>query len=141
MFVTLQVCCTDIGHVVMAKAGLARNNLRSMAKGDLAFFYHSNCKVPGIVGVMEIVQEHSVDGKQDCLPEATALIIAATRIGVRYRASLFRFKVRQRQAQMVRCACRISAQVQRNHQTQGSAEIRRSWWSPCRHANSQTVAS
>ncbi|MCJ1419013.1 hypothetical protein MMC32_005364 [Xylographa parallela] len=39
----------------------ARNNLRSMAKGDLAFFYHSNCKVPGIVGVMEIVQEHSVD--------------------------------------------------------------------------------
>ncbi|MCJ1400676.1 hypothetical protein MMC11_003884 [Xylographa trunciseda] len=39
----------------------ARNNLRSMTKGDLAFFYHSNCKVPGIVGVMEIVQEHSVD--------------------------------------------------------------------------------
>ncbi|MCJ1436092.1 hypothetical protein MMC27_005470 [Xylographa pallens] len=39
----------------------ARNNLRSMVKGDLAFFYHSNCKVPGIVGVMEIVQEHSVD--------------------------------------------------------------------------------
>lgn len=33
-----------------------------MMKGDLAFFYHSNCKVPGIVGTMEIVQEHSVDG-------------------------------------------------------------------------------
>lgn len=32
-------------------------------KGDLAFFYHSNCKVPGIVGIMEIVEEHSVDGK------------------------------------------------------------------------------
>ena len=32
-------------------------------KGDMAFFYHSNCKVPGIVGTMEIVQEHSVDGK------------------------------------------------------------------------------
>ncbi|MCJ1385245.1 hypothetical protein MMC17_008366 [Xylographa soralifera] len=39
----------------------ARNNLRSMTKGDLAFFYHSNCKVPGIVGVMQVVQEHSVD--------------------------------------------------------------------------------
>jgi len=33
-----------------------------MRKGDLAFFYHSNCKTPGIVGIMEIVREHSVDG-------------------------------------------------------------------------------
>ncbi|KAL2040245.1 hypothetical protein N7G274_007148 [Stereocaulon virgatum] len=40
---------------------VARNNMRLMMKGDLAFFYHSNCKVPGIVGIMEIVQEHSVD--------------------------------------------------------------------------------
>jgi hypothetical protein len=39
----------------------ARNNLRSMKKGDLAFFYHSNCKVPAIVGIMEIVKEHSPD--------------------------------------------------------------------------------
>ncbi len=37
--------------------------MRAMTKGDLAFFYHSNCKVPGIVGIMEIVEEHSVDGK------------------------------------------------------------------------------
>ena len=41
----------------------ARNNMRAMSKGDQAFFYHSNCKVPGIVGVMEIVQESSVDGR------------------------------------------------------------------------------
>jgi predicted RNA-binding protein with PUA-like domain len=34
-----------------------------MKKGELAFFYHSNCKEPGIVGTMEIVQEHSVDCK------------------------------------------------------------------------------
>lgn len=40
----------------------AKNLMRDMKKGDYAFFYHSNCKVPGIVGVMEIVQEHSVDG-------------------------------------------------------------------------------
>ncbi|KAK4674990.1 hypothetical protein QC764_502200 [Podospora pseudoanserina] len=39
----------------------ARNNLRAMKKGDLAFFYHSNCKEPGIVGTMEIVKEHSPD--------------------------------------------------------------------------------
>ncbi|KKZ66407.1 hypothetical protein EMCG_07911 [[Emmonsia] crescens] len=40
---------------------IARNNMRSMKKGDLAFFYHSNCKVPGIAGIMEIVREHSID--------------------------------------------------------------------------------
>ncbi|EKD18748.1 AT DNA binding protein [Drepanopeziza brunnea f. sp. 'multigermtubi' MB_m1] len=39
----------------------ARNNLRAMKKGDLAFFYHSSCKVPAIVGTMEIVAEHSPD--------------------------------------------------------------------------------
>ncbi|CAG7924170.1 unnamed protein product [Penicillium olsonii] len=40
---------------------VAKNLMRDMKKGDYAFFYHSNCKVPGIVGVMEIVQEHSPD--------------------------------------------------------------------------------
>ncbi|KAI9797102.1 MAG: hypothetical protein M1835_002090 [Candelina submexicana] len=39
----------------------ARNNMRLMRKGELAFFYHSNCKVPGVAGIMRIVQEHSVD--------------------------------------------------------------------------------
>ncbi|KAJ5681868.1 Thymocyte nuclear protein 1 [Penicillium maclennaniae] len=40
---------------------VARNIMREMKKGDYAFFYHSNCKVPGVVGIMEIVQEHSTD--------------------------------------------------------------------------------
>jgi predicted RNA-binding protein with PUA-like domain len=35
----------------------ARNNLRAMRQGDLAFFYHSSTKIPAIVGVMEIVRE------------------------------------------------------------------------------------
>lgn len=35
----------------------ARNFLRTMQKGDQAFFYHSNCKTPGIVGVVEIIKE------------------------------------------------------------------------------------
>lgn len=35
----------------------ARNFMREMKPGDQAFFYHSNCKEPGIVGVMEVVRE------------------------------------------------------------------------------------
>jgi len=36
----------------------ARNFMRDdMQVGDRAFFYHSNCKTPGIVGIMEIVRE------------------------------------------------------------------------------------
>ena len=36
----------------------ARNMMRDdMRKGDLGFSYHSSCKVPGVVGVVEIVQE------------------------------------------------------------------------------------
>ena len=36
--------------------------MRAMKKGDLAFFYHSNTKVPGVAGIMEIVEEYSIDG-------------------------------------------------------------------------------
>lgn len=36
----------------------ARNMMRDeMKKGDLVFFYHSNCKEPGIVGIAEVVRE------------------------------------------------------------------------------------
>ena len=36
----------------------ARNMMRDdMHKGDLVFFYHSNCKEPGIVGIMKIVRD------------------------------------------------------------------------------------
>ena len=36
----------------------ARNLMRDeMKKGDLGFFYHSSCKVPGVVGVVEVVKE------------------------------------------------------------------------------------
>lgn len=37
--------------------------MRAMLKGEQAFFYHSNCKVPGIAGIMEVVEEHTPDGK------------------------------------------------------------------------------
>ena len=36
----------------------ARNMMRDAMKlGDQAFFYHSNCDQPGIVGLMEVVKE------------------------------------------------------------------------------------
>ncbi len=36
----------------------ARNMMRDqMRKGDLVFFYHSNCESPGIVGIMMIQKE------------------------------------------------------------------------------------
>lgn len=35
----------------------ARNNMQKMKKGDLCFFYHSNTKPIGIVGICEIVKE------------------------------------------------------------------------------------
>lgn len=42
----------------------ARNFLRQMQPGDLAFFYHSNSNPPGIVGLMRIVNSGIVDPTQ-----------------------------------------------------------------------------
>ena len=42
----------------------ARNFMRKMEIGDKAFFYHSNCKPPGIVGLMEIVNKNIIDPTQ-----------------------------------------------------------------------------
>lgn len=42
----------------------ARNYLRQMQPGDLAFFYHSNTKPPGIVGLMQIAETNVVDPTQ-----------------------------------------------------------------------------
>jgi predicted RNA-binding protein with PUA-like domain len=40
----------------------ARNMMRDdMKLGDQVFFYHSNCEIPGIVGIMEIVKEGYAD--------------------------------------------------------------------------------
>ena len=42
----------------------ARNFMRTMQPGDHAFFYHSNCKPPGIIGLMEVVEVGLVDPTQ-----------------------------------------------------------------------------
>ncbi len=34
----------------------ARNFMRAMKKGDLAFFYHSSCEAPGVYGIIEIAR-------------------------------------------------------------------------------------
>ena len=42
----------------------ARNFMRSMKIGDKVFFYHSNCKPPGIVGLMKVIETHITDPTQ-----------------------------------------------------------------------------
>jgi len=42
----------------------ARNFMRNMKKGDKVFFYHSNCKPPGIVGLMEVIDLNIIDPTQ-----------------------------------------------------------------------------
>ena len=42
----------------------ARNFMRSMAIGDKAFFYHSNCNPPGIIGLMEVTETKIIDPTQ-----------------------------------------------------------------------------
>ena len=47
----------------------ARNFLRdAMNIGDLAFFYHSGCKEPGIAGICEICSEPYADETQFAIP-------------------------------------------------------------------------
>ncbi|HEY9300483.1 MAG TPA: EVE domain-containing protein [Phormidium sp.] len=42
----------------------ARNFLRQMNPGDLAFFYHSNANPPGIVGLMRVIKNNIADPTQ-----------------------------------------------------------------------------
>ena len=42
----------------------ARNFMRTMNIEDQAFFYHSNCKPPGIVGLMKVVETGLIDPTQ-----------------------------------------------------------------------------
>ena len=42
----------------------ARNFMRRMRIGDKIFFYHSNCKPPGIVGFMEVIDLNIIDPTQ-----------------------------------------------------------------------------
>ncbi|KAF1982587.1 DUF55-domain-containing protein, partial [Aulographum hederae CBS 113979] len=39
----------------------ARNNMQAMKAGELAFFYHSSCAVPAVMGIMKIAEEATPD--------------------------------------------------------------------------------
>jgi predicted RNA-binding protein with PUA-like domain len=42
----------------------ARNFMREMSLEDLVFFYHSNTKIPGIVGLMRVIEINIADPSQ-----------------------------------------------------------------------------
>jgi predicted RNA-binding protein with PUA-like domain len=54
----------DIGIWDGVRNYQARNFLKSMKCGDLAFFYHSNAKPPGIAGLVKVVETMVVDPTQ-----------------------------------------------------------------------------
>jgi predicted RNA-binding protein with PUA-like domain len=54
----LKACPRQTEHWDGVRNYQARNMMRDeMKPGDQVFFYHSNCKVPGIVGIAEVVRE------------------------------------------------------------------------------------
>lgn len=105
----------------------ARNNMRAMSKGDQAFFYHSNCKIPGIAGIMEIVQESSVDGRPSTIFPPSLLHLTdhqlSVRIRFRCRTSVLRSQIRPRESQVVFGACGIPPQVSKACEAQGTSEV------------------
>ena len=75
----------------------ARNMLRDqIKKGDLAFFYHSNCAEPGIVGIMRIAcagypDSSAFDPDDDHYdPKSTPDAPRWYRVDVRYKRKLRR---------------------------------------------------
>jgi hypothetical protein len=70
--------------------------MRAMKTGDLAFFYHSNCKVPGIAGIMEIVREASVDGKRLLFSKRKSLLTVLFRVRFRQGPPILRRKIQPR---------------------------------------------
>ena len=67
--------------------------MRAMLKGEKAFFYHSNCKVPGIAGIMEIVEEHTPDGKSLQLKASSYPFLSCTGNSAQSERLTFRFYV------------------------------------------------
>ena len=77
----------------------ARNFMRDQMKvGDLAFFYHSNCDEPGVVGIMEIVSsaypDHTAfDSKQkyfdaDSTPENPRWLMVDVRFKKKFKQAV-----------------------------------------------------
>ena len=75
-------CYGDVG-ALLAPATLYHPSgvqvLQSMRLGDQAFFYHSNCKKPGIVGIMQV--RHGLTWPQ-CLPGGWAASVLDLPVGI-----------------------------------------------------------
>lgn len=61
----LRACPKEVDSWNGVRNYQARNMLRDQIKvGDEGFFYHSNCKIPGIVGTVKIVRASYPDSTQ-----------------------------------------------------------------------------
>jgi predicted RNA-binding protein with PUA-like domain len=70
----------------------ARNYLRQMQVGDLAFFYHSNATPPGIVGLMRVVTPEVIDRSLTLVaPTMTQNRTLILRAGIQLKWNLSRF--------------------------------------------------
>src|SRR3990167_10288674 len=73
----LQNAPDQIAHWDGVRNYQARNYIRDdMQIGDLAFFYHSNCKVPGIIGLIRIITaaypDHTAFDPNSAHPDLTS---------------------------------------------------------------------
>lgn len=109
-----------------------------MNVGDLAFFYASNCKEPGIMGTMEIVKEFSEDSKQPNTL-STNLLTLRLRIRTATRRTLLRSQVDQGEAHLGSRACRVPEEVCRSDSSQGASRAWEAWWAFGGDAADQTV--
>ena len=128
----------------------ARNNLKAMNAGDMAFFYHSNCKTPGIVGTMEIVREFSEDSTQTttlpmnpvpALPASSSIadMFETNRECSPTRHALLRSQVNQGQPALEPRPRRVSPQVRRAHLPAGAARAGKTRRTAGRDADAEAV--
>lgn len=95
-----------------------------MNAGDKSFFYHSNCKEPGIVGIMEIVKEFSEDSKTHLLPSrftfAKLVLNAAFRERPPPRHGVLRSGLDKGEATVGSCPRQVPEEVCRAHLSKGT---------------------
>ncbi|WXC64815.1 hypothetical protein SNK03_010626 [Fusarium graminearum] len=100
-----------------------------MNAGDLAFFYASNCKEPGIVGVMEIVKEFSEDRTSQSPIRLAAPLTCLFRLRSQTQRSILRSQVDQGETHLGPGARRVSKEVCRTNWSQGVERAGKGWWS------------
>ncbi|KAL6413115.1 hypothetical protein AUP68_02613 [Ilyonectria robusta] len=108
-----------------------------MNAGDKAFFYHSNCKEPAIVGIMEIVKEFSEDRKPLLLHALCTCSPARNRTPT--RDTVLRPLVHQGKAQVGSRARRVPQKVCRTNRPQGTSRAGQAGRAAGEYADAETV--